>query len=86
MSRRTRSLDRQALIYAAVNASIAFVVSRWIIGQTLAFGLWAAILFGTAAYTGTKARLRGGSMLRPRRHLRVVRDERERPDDLPPAA
>jgi len=86
MSRRTRSVDHRALIYAAVNALIAFVVSRWIIGGTLAFGLWAAILFGTAAYTGTKARLRGGSMLRPRRHLRVVRDERERPDDLPPAA
>lgn len=79
-------MDQRALIYAAVNALIAFVVCRWIIGGTMAFGLWAALLFGTAAYTGTKARLRGGSMLPPRRHLRVVRDERERPDDLPPAA
>jgi hypothetical protein len=86
MARRARSPERRALIYAAVNALIAFVVSRWIIGQTFVFGVWAAILFGTAAYTGTKARVRGGSMLRPRRHLRVVRDQRDRPDDLPPAA
>ena len=86
MSRPSRPLERSALVYAAINALIAFVVSRWIMGQTLAFGLWAAGLFGAAAYMGTKARLRGGSMMRTRRHLRVVRDEPVRPDDPPTAA